>query len=344
MRSIVPSPDARRPPGTSDVACVGPRGRSALYARRAMGRIWAIALNTFREAVRDRVLYGVVGFGALVQLFALALAELALNQQARVVRDVGLASVSLFSVIVAVFLGSSLLYKEIERKTLYVILPKPIRREELLLGKYFGIVVTAAVFVGLTGALQLLLQGVEAGLPSWAMLGIVAGLGALLGGIAWKAPDPTLLVPGFAGLALAICAVVALAAGVSIAPILWALVLVLGEVLLLAAVAMFFSSFSTPFLTGAFTVGVWLLGRSADEMAAIRSRVLPEAIRTFLHGLAWVVPNFDLFVPSHRLLEGVVEGQQPVSSYVATSLLYGTLYAGVLLFASSRIFRRRDFL
>jgi ABC-type transport system involved in multi-copper enzyme maturation permease subunit len=309
-----------------------------------MGRIWAIALNTFREAVRDRVLYGVVGFGALVQLFALALAELALDQQARVVRDVGLASVSLFSVIVAVFLGSSLLYKEIERKTLYVILPKPIRRDELLLGKYVGIVVTAAVFIGLMGSLQLLLQATVAGLPGFVTVLVIAGLGAALGGVAWRTGDPTLSLPLFSLVALGVGAGIATATGIDALPILWALVLVIGEVVLLTAVAMFFSSFSTPFLTGAFTVGVWLLGRSADEMATMRSRVLPELLRTFLHGLAWVVPNFDLYVPSHRLLEGVVEGQAPAGVYVATSLGYGFAYAGALLVASALVFRRRDFL
>ncbi len=309
-----------------------------------MGRIWAIALNTFREAVRDRVLYGVVGFGALVQFFALALAELALNEQARVVRDVGLASVSLFSVIVAVFLGSSLLYKEIERKTLYVILPKPIRRDELLLGKYVGIVVTAAVFIGLMGALQLLLQATVAGLPGYVMLAVIAALGGALGGVAWRNGDPTLSLPLFSLIALGVGSGIAIASGIAPLPILWALLLVLGEVLLLTAVAMFFSSFSTPFLTGAFTVGVWLLGRSADEMASMRSRLLPELVRSFLHGLAWVVPNFDLYVPSHRLLEGAVEGQSPAAAYVATSMGYGLAYAAVLLVASALVFRKRDFL
>ncbi len=128
-----------------------------------MQRTWAIAINTFREAVRDKVLHGVLGFACAILVFTLALAELSLHQQRRVVLDVGLASISFFSVVIAVFLGSSLLYKEIERKTLYVILPKPIRRHELLLGKYVGIVVTAAVFIGIMGAVQLWLTAVHAG-------------------------------------------------------------------------------------------------------------------------------------------------------------------------------------
>src|ERR1700761_2439834 len=146
----------------------------------AVGSIYAITLNTFREAVRDRVLYAVLGFACAVLLFTLALAELSLHEQSRVVEDVGLASISLFSVMVAIFLGSSLLYKEIERKTLYVILPKPIRRAEFLLGKYFGIVLTAVVFVALMGALQLWTTSLQAGASELSALGVLLGLAAVL--------------------------------------------------------------------------------------------------------------------------------------------------------------------
>jgi len=77
----------------------------------SVARIYAIALNTYREAVRDRVLIGVLILAAAVLALTLALAELSLDQQMRVVTDLGLASISLFSVVVAIFLGSSLLYK-----------------------------------------------------------------------------------------------------------------------------------------------------------------------------------------------------------------------------------------
>ena len=119
-----------------------------------MRRIIAVAVNTFREAVRDRVLYGLLGVGVTVVAMSFFLAELSLDQQERVMLDVGLASISIFSVVTAIFLGSSLLYKEIERKTLYVILPKAVARHEFLLGKFFGIVLTVFVFVNIMGAIQ----------------------------------------------------------------------------------------------------------------------------------------------------------------------------------------------
>lgn len=301
-----------------------------------MGRIWAIALNTFREAVRDRVLYGVVGFGAAVQLFALALAELSLNEKARVVRDVGIASVSFFSVIVAVFLGSSLLYKEIERKTLYVILPKPIARAEFLLGKYFGIALTASVFVALMGAVQLWVMAVQrASLTP--LLGLTPlGAFAVGGVVLWRAKDRTAVLLPIAIAALVLFGALAASAGVPLAPPLARFALTLGEVLVVASVAMLFSSFSTPFLTGALTFGVWLVGRSADELATIKSRTVPVELREVMHALAHVVPNLNLFVPSRRVLEGSVLG------YLATSLGYGFFYALVLLGVAVLVFRRRD--
>jgi Cu-processing system permease protein len=309
--------------------------------RALMDRTLAIALNTFREAVRDRVLYGVLGFATAVLLFTLALAELSLDQQRRVVLDVGLASISLFSVVIAVFLGSSLLYKEIEKKTLYVILPKPIRRHEFLLGKYLGIAITASVFVGLMGAIQLFVTAIQAGADAVFLVATPLALAGIFGALLYRADDKTRVVPPFALLALGAMAAVCATTDADVKPILLALALVVGEVFVLASVAMLFGSFSTPFLTGAFTVGVWLLGRSADEMATMRSRVIPESVRTFLHGLAWVVPNFHLFVPTMHALEPA-EGAMSPLTYVGETLAYGVTYSAALLVVACVVFRRRD--
>src|SRR5690349_13007099 len=224
-----------------------------------MHRIAAVALNTFREAVRDRVLYGVLGIATFVLIFTLVLAEVSLDQQRRVVLDVGLASISLFSIVAAIFLGSSLLYKEIERKTLYVILPKPIRRHEFLFGKYLGIALTAFVFVTIQGAVQLLVSSIQAGASLPLVLGVLFGMPALLGLAMWKARDRTAVVVPWSCVALAAAAFVASTTKLALAPILCALTLTVGEVLMLTAVALFFSSFSTPFLTALLTLGVWLV-------------------------------------------------------------------------------------
>ena len=235
----------------------------------SVARIYAIALNTYREAVRDRVLFGVLVLAAGVLALTLALGELSLDQQMRVVTDMGLASISLFSVVVAIFLGSSLLYKEIERKTLYVILPKPIARFEFLLGKYFGIVATCAVFIAIMGALQLLVTAIQAEASTTLVVAVPAVLIVGLGVGFMVSNDRTLVVPIWSLIALGASAWVCSTVDVELFRLLASLVLNLGEVLILTAVALLFSSFSTPFLTGAFTFGVWLVGRAAHDMVAM---------------------------------------------------------------------------
>ena len=309
-----------------------------------MSRAWAIAINTFREAVRDKVLHGVLGFAGLILLFTLALAELSLNQQERVVTDVGLASISLFSVVIAIFLGSSLLYKEIERKTLYVILPKPIRRHEFLLGKYLGIVVTAMVFIAIMGAIQLWVAAIQAGAAAIGVLGMPAVALGALALLMWRVSDRTaVVVPWSLGL-LAAAAGLCATTDASLGAMLAALLLAFGETLVLAAVALFFSSFSTPFLTGALSFGVWLVGRSAGEMASIRSNVLTPELKSVLALLARIVPNFHLFVPGHHALSGEVPPEGGLAVYLLTTMAYALVYAAALLVLAALVFRRRDFL
>jgi ABC-type transport system involved in multi-copper enzyme maturation permease subunit len=307
-------------------------------------RIYAIALNTYREAVRDKVLFGVLVLAAAVLALTLALAELSLDQHMRVVTDLGLASISIFSVIIAIFLGSSLLYKEIERKTLYVILPKPIARFEFLLGKYLGIVVTCAVFIAIMGALQLLVTAIQAGASTALVVAVPAASAVALGMGFLFSKDRTVVVPIWSVLALGASVWVCSTVDVELFRLLASLALNLGEVLILSAVALLFSSFSTPFLTGAFTFGVWLVGRSAHDMVAMKTRVLSPTTQSILGWLAEVVPNFNLFVPGRTTLVSTGGGAGAPLAYVATTLGYALLYAGVTLALAAFIFRRRDFL
>lgn len=307
-------------------------------------KVWAIAINTFREAVRDRVLYGVLFFAAVILLFTLALAELSLSEQRRVVMDVGLASISLFSVVIAVFLGSSLLYKEIEKKTLYVILPKPIRRSTFLVGKYVGITLTGITFIGLMGAVQLWVSAIQADADPLIVVALPLGLGALLGAAVFKARDRTAVLVPFAAVAVAAAAALAATTDAEISIIISSLVLSAGEVMVVAAVALLFSSFSTPFLTGAFTLGVWLVGRSADDMANMQSTVFGDGIKSILRVLAEIVPNFNLFVPGRNTLVEVSGAYGGPWRYVAEAMGYASLYTVILLAVAAVIFRRRDFL
>jgi Cu-processing system permease protein len=112
-------------------------------------RIWAIALNTFREAVRIRVLYGMLVLVVGANLMSLVVRELAANaDEARIARDIGLAGISLFGSLTAIFLGVFLLYTEVQRRTVHAILSKPIERWEFVVGKYTGMALLLSVLVG----------------------------------------------------------------------------------------------------------------------------------------------------------------------------------------------------
>lgn len=173
---------------------------------------------------------------------------------------------------------------------------------------------------------------------------IAAGLCAVLALAFFLAKDRTLVVPLWSLLALAVTAWLCSTVEVELFRLLGSFLLTVGEVLILAAVALLFSAFSTPFLTGAFTFGVWLVGRAAHDMVAMKTRVLSPAVKELLSWLAEVVPNFNLFVPGRStLVTRSAEYGEPVT-YLITSMGYAVLYAAVVLFAAALIFRRRDFL
>src|ERR1043166_2633664 len=114
-------------------------------------RVIAIARNAFREAVRDRVLYNLLLFVLLLTAGAIFLGELSDGQEAKIIVDLGLSAILLFGVFIAIFVGVGLVYKEIERRTLYAILSKPIGRGEFLVGKYLGLCLTLLVNVAIMG-------------------------------------------------------------------------------------------------------------------------------------------------------------------------------------------------
>lgn len=115
-------------------------------------RISAIARNAFREAVRDRVLYNLVIFVLLLTAAAIFIGELSGGQERKIIVDLGLSAMLLFGVFIAIFVGVGLVYKEIERRTVYAIFSKPVGRGEFLIGKYLGLCLTLFINVLIMGA------------------------------------------------------------------------------------------------------------------------------------------------------------------------------------------------
>ena len=120
-------------------------------------KIRAIALNTFKEAVRDRILYLLLFFAALCIIFSRILALLTVGDRSKIIMDVGLASLSVFGVLMAILIGTGLVYKEIDKRTIYTLLSKPIQRYQFLLGKYLGLLLTLFVMLMLMTVIFLLL-------------------------------------------------------------------------------------------------------------------------------------------------------------------------------------------
>ena len=108
-------------------------------------RITSIASNTFREAVRDRVLYNLIAFALLLSGAAIFVGQISIDIEKLVVINLGLTSVSLFGIVIAIFIGIALVSKEIEKRTLYTVLSRPVRRWEFIVGKYFGLAATLIV-------------------------------------------------------------------------------------------------------------------------------------------------------------------------------------------------------
>jgi ABC-type transport system involved in multi-copper enzyme maturation permease subunit len=115
-------------------------------------RIIAITCNAFREAVRDRVLYNLVLFVLLLTGAAIFIGELSGGQERKIIVDLGLSAMLLFGVFISIFVGVGLVYKEIERRTIYAIFAKPVGRGEFIVGKYLGLCLTLLVNVLVMGA------------------------------------------------------------------------------------------------------------------------------------------------------------------------------------------------
>lgn len=260
-----------------------------------MSRILAIGLNTFREAIRNKILYVLLFFAAGLILSALALAQISLQEDARIVRDLGLGGISIFGVVIAIFVGTNLVYKELDRKTVFTILPKPLYRYEFVLGKFVGISLTLIVQVGLMTAVL------------------------------------------FAMLALKQLGVEAV--------VVRAVVLIYLEIVLITALTVLFSTFTTPLLSALFTAGLFLVGRSIGEVQELMKKT-DGGLHALLYFITKVVPNLRLFYVS-----GATLNNQPISihdtfvgwDYVASAAIYAGGYSTLALVLACVLFSRRDF-
>ena len=267
-----------------------------------MTAIPLVARSVFKESVRDKVLYNLVFFAVLLIGASYLISQLTAGQDVKIIKDFGLAAASLFGLFIAVFIGIGLVWKEVERRSIYSLLAKPLRRTEFVLGKYLGLLLTLAINLSVMAA------------ALYAVLAVMAWNSEPLARAAWEAPalDPALLT---------------------------AFLLMFAQLALITAVALFFSTFSTPLLSAALTFGLFVIGHFNADLknfeAVVESPVAAGAARV----LYYLLPNLAPFDVKAQ----IVHGQAVGAGYVLMTLGYAVLYIAALLVAASIVFERRDF-
>ena len=261
-----------------------------------------VALNAFRESVRDKVLYNLVAFAILLMGASYLIGQLTAGQDVKIIKDLGLTATSIFGLFIAIFIGIGLVSKEVERRSIYGLLAKPIERYHLVLGKYGGLVITLAVNLAIMT------------IALYAVLAYMTYLTPAATRTSWDAPglDPRMLK---------------------------AIVLTFVELSIVTAIALCFSTFSTPILSAAFTFGIFVAGRFSADLRNFNDVVDSKAAGAMTNALYWVLPNLAAF----DVRSQVVHGQPVALDYMALTIGYGLLYITALLATATLVFSRRDF-
>lgn len=251
-------------------------------------RILSISLNTFRENLREKLLYNLLFFALLMIGSSILLSRLTLGDHHRLILDLGLASINLFGVLIAIFVGIGLVSKEIDRKTIYTIVSKPIPRYAFLLGKYCGLVITllantAVMVLGLLAVLQV--------------------MGVPITGLFFKS-----------------------------------LVLIFLELMVITAVALLFSTFTSSSLSAIFTLAIYVIGHLSGDLKEFAKK-LDAISQMMINAIYYTIPNLERFNLKGHVIHHLDFG----ATDMTLTVVYGLTYAAFLLVLASIIFQRRDF-
>jgi len=253
-------------------------------------RVTYIAANTFREAVRDRVLYNLIAFAVLMSGAAILVGQISIDIERLVVVNLGLTAVSLFGVVIAIFIGIGLVSKEIEKRTLYTVLSRPVQRWEFIIGKFLGLAGTLVVntffmAIGVFGALAYVSHRLQKA-DGWVLV---------------------------------------------------ALYFIVLQFVIITALALLFSSFSSPLLSAVFAFSLFVIGSFAEDLRGFAA--MTQGITRWLAtGAAYLVPNLSAL----NVISSVAH-EQPVSGHlILLNTAYALAYAAVALCGAVLIFERRN--
>jgi ABC-type transport system involved in multi-copper enzyme maturation permease subunit len=263
-----------------------------------MQRILAIARNTYRETVRDKILYNLILFALIMILSSIMLGRLTLGNEDRVILDLGLSSISIFGMLIAIFIGIGLVYKELEKRTVYALLAKPVHRYELILGKYVGLLFTLLV------NLAVMTVGLELALLYTGHVGMGGHL-----------------------------------------RVLPAVFLIFLSLALTTALALLFSTFSTPALSALFTFFLWIIGHFGKDLQNFGELTKSAAVGRLCRALYYILPNLANvnLIDSRSIIRSAGYSKSIDFVAIAGSTLYSIIYCAAILSLSIAIFMRRDF-
>lgn len=253
-----------------------------------MKSIWIICKNTFREIIRDRILYGLIVFAILLIGFSLALGQLSFAEQSRISANFGFTAIHLSVVILAIFVGSTLVRREIEKKTIFTLLARPISRTQFLIGKYFGLLSVIGVSILL---LSLVLSGIF---------------------FAIQVPFAFSFLVGIWGVFL--------------------------EAAILLAITIFFGSFSSPMLSVAFVLAIFLVGHWVDTLQFFSKKSDSPLFVGLCKIIENAIPNLELL--NWRSL--FVYNDAIPTMDVATHSLYALVWSVFAMSLAAVILQRRD--
>jgi ABC-type transport system involved in multi-copper enzyme maturation permease subunit len=224
-------------------------------------RVLAIAANTFREAVRNKVMHAILGLALTVILCSKAMAWVSAGEDAKVMTDLGLSAITLFGVLVALFSGANLLYKEVDNRTSYLILSKPLRRYEFISGKYLGLISVLLACLAIMSAVH---------------------VGYLTSFVVPSEETPHLQVLRLYYIALG-----------------QAYFLIFLELCVIAALGVFFSAISSPVFSAVATFCAFFIGHGLRNLKDLTEVVESPAGDLVLKAFYWLLPGLFMFDIKH---------------------------------------------
>ena len=316
-------------------------------------KVLAIAINTFKEAVRNRVLYVLLFFAILILLGAWVASTLAIFGQEKIIRDLGVGAINVISVLIAVFVGVGLVYNDLDKKTIYTIVSKPISRWHFLIGKYLGLLLTICVNILIMtffflAVLYFRRYTTDEVMTKALWMNADGSYKEALSPMAPMIYYTVSMVKAILQALLSVCSLgwysIPATQGIMASSFLTML-----EMSIVTAFAILFSSFASPILSAMMTVVMFVIGRLNSDLYYLADLLAFKAggvenlppgqhlAYLFSTRAAYVAPNLEFFNQRGRIAEmlpPVITGYE---------ILYGAAYTAVVLVIAIVIFNRRNF-